>query len=149
MNTLIDRYGRPTEITVEVTRDLKQSLERKKQIQAGQKENQNKNDGYRETLKDLGLPNNYGNRLRLKLWEELNPDDVLDRRCPYSGAPISASMLFSAQVEVDHIVPFSKSLDDSVGNKVVCLARTNQDKGKQNALRSFRQQSGRVQLGGD
>ena len=137
VNTLIDRYGRPTEITVEVTRDLKQSLERKKQIQAGQKENQNKNDGYRETLKDLGLPNNYGNRLRLKLWEELNPDDVLDRRCPYSGAPISASMLFSAQVEVDHIVPFSKSLDDSVGNKVVCLARTNQDKGNRTPFEAF------------
>ena len=47
------------------------------------------------------------------LWEELNLKDATARCCPYSGKQISAEMLFTDEVEIDHILPFSRTLDDS------------------------------------
>ena len=38
-------------------------------------------------------------------------------------------MLFNGLAQVDHIIPYSKSLDDGGSNKVVCHRRCNQEKG--------------------
>jgi CRISPR-associated endonuclease Csn1 len=65
----------------------------------------------------------------LKLWEELDPAQPLNRVCIYSGTPISIAMLFSAEVDVDHILPWSKTLDDSQGNRILCLREANRQKG--------------------
>lgn len=45
----------------------------------------------------------------------------------YTGRPISLSQLFSPNnlVEVDHILPISKSFDDSISNKVLSSSRYN------------------------
>jgi CRISPR-associated endonuclease Csn1 len=45
---------------------------------------------------------------KLILWEELSFDPA-DRRCPYSGVQISANMVLSDQVEIEHILPFSQT----------------------------------------
>src|SRR5690606_2105105 len=46
-----------------------------------------------------------------------------------SFSPISIERLFeSGYVEVDHIIPYSRSFDDSNSNKVLVLARENQNK---------------------
>jgi CRISPR-associated endonuclease Csn1 len=47
----------------------------------------------------------------------------------YTGRPISLSELFSPDnlVEVDHILPISKSFDDSISNKVLSSSRYNSD----------------------
>ena len=39
------------------------------------------------------------------------------------------SQVFTAQVEIDHILPFKKSLDDSYMNKVLCFVSENRAKG--------------------
>lgn len=62
------------------------------------------------------------------LWEELS-QNVADRRCPYSGIQISAAMLFSPQVEIEHILPFSVTLDDTLNNKTVAIQQANRIKG--------------------
>ena len=62
------------------------------------------------------------------LWEELS-FDAADRRCPYSGVQISVSMLLSERVEIEHILPFSKTLDDSLNNRTVSLREANRIKG--------------------
>ncbi|WP_177186335.1 HNH endonuclease domain-containing protein [Nitrosomonas sp. Nm166] len=41
------------------------------------------------------------------LWEELS-NNASDRKCLYSGIPISATMLLSGEVEIEHILPFSR-----------------------------------------
>ena len=66
---------------------------------------------------------------KMILWEELNRENAADRRCPYSGVQISAAMLFSDQVEIEHILPFSQTLDDSLNNKTVSMRLANRIKG--------------------
>ena len=68
---------------------------------------------------------NAENRLRLKLFKEL---DTLDPCCVYSGQRINPSELFTNRYQIDHILPFSKTLDDSYNNKVLVTHDANADK---------------------
>ena len=107
VNELIDRFGPPAEIVVELARELPLSARGKADLDRIQNENRKANDARREQLKELGQADSYENRLRLRLWEELNPDNPLDRRCPYTGEQVSIARLFSDEVEIEHILPFS------------------------------------------
>ena len=126
VNALIDRYGPPCEIVVELARELKMNKEKKDRIRRENVENEKKNTEIRETLRRLGQVDNYENRLRLRLFNELPPDM---RVCAYSGEPISMGMLFSGgAVEIDHILPHSRTLDDGFMNKVLCTREANRRK---------------------
>lgn len=130
LNTLIRRYGPPVEIAIELARELKLDEERKREINIRNRENREAAEKRSRKLKELGQADKGGNRALLKLWEELNRENVLDRRCVYSGRKISMEMLFSGAVEVDHILPFSATLDDSGGNRILCLREVNRIKRK-------------------
>ncbi len=82
---------------------------------------------------------NTRNLLKMRLWEELNLRDALDRRCPFSGEVIGVSKLFSDEVEIEHLIPFADCWDDSAANKVVCLRSANRLKGKQTPFEAFGQ----------
>lgn len=131
VNALIRRYGRPTEVVVELARDLKQSREQKQEAQKKQADNQRRNTRIRERIAEtLGtnLERVRGSDIqKWILWEELS-FDVADRRCPYSGVQISAAMLLSPEVEIEHILPFSQTLDDSLNNRTVALRQANRIK---------------------
>jgi len=132
VNALIKRYGHPSEVIVELARDLKQSQDQRKEEQKRQADNQRCNERMREDI--AKLLHTSPERIRaidlqkMILWEELS-FNVADRRCPYSGVQISAQMLFSEQVEIEHILPFSKTLDDSLNNKTVAMRQANRIKG--------------------
>ena len=52
------------------------------------------------------------------------------RVCVYTGTSISKEMLFAdGKIEIDHILPYSRTLDDSFMNKVLCTRKANRDKG--------------------
>ena len=85
----------------------------------------------------MGQSDSYENRVRLRLWEELNPDDPLDRRCPYTGEQIGLNSVFSAEVEIEHILPFSRTLDDGIGNKTLSMRHANRFKGQQTPFEAF------------
>ena len=137
VNALINRYGHPSEIIVEVARELKLSREKKLEIQKEQKFRQDRNqDRIREACATLGLtPNNLDKAKRrelvqkMQLWKELNPNDPANRRCPYTGEQISIGRLLSNEVEIEHILPYSMTLDDSLNNKTVAMRSANRDKG--------------------
>lgn len=130
VNRLIRAYGMPDEIVLELARELKLSDEEKQRRNRENSLNRKKAEDHARKLQDLGLPNTGANRARLKLWEELNAQNALDRRCIYSGAQISIQLLFTDAVEVDHILPFAATLDDSPANKIVCLREANREKRK-------------------
>lgn len=138
VNAVIAEHGRPDQIVVELARQLKQSAAEKARIQKEQAENQRKNDARREKLGELGQPDTGANRLRLRLWEELNPDEPHNRRCVYSGKQVSAGMLFGPEVEIDHILPFSMTLDDGAANKIVSLRFANRAKGNRPPAEAFK-----------
>jgi len=135
VNALIKRYGHPSEVIIELARDLKQSQEQRKEEEQRQANNQKRNQRMRidiaallnispDSVKTADLQ-------KMILWEELS-FNVADRRCPYSGTQISAQMLFSDQVEIEHILPFSETLDDSLNNKTVAMRQANRIKGNRN-----------------
>jgi CRISPR-associated endonuclease Csn1 len=137
VNALIRRYGSPAEVVIEVARDLKNGRERRKEIEAEQKQRQDQNDQFRQELAGLGLPPNALNVLKLRLWTELNPSDPLSRRCPFTGEQISRTRLFSEEVEIEHLLPFARTLDDSPANKTVSLRPANRDKGNRSPFEAF------------
>ena len=137
VNGLIGEYGPPAEIAVEMTRDFKLSPKKLAEIEREQADNQRKNEARRDQLRQLSQAVNARNLLKLRLWEELNPYDLLDRRCPFSGEQISVTRLLSDEVEIEHLIPFQDSWDDSAANKVVCMRFANRAKGKKTPFEAF------------
>lgn len=144
VNALIKRYGHPSEVIVEVARDLKQSKDQRDEEHKRQTENQKRNKRLREDIaRVLGISEERVKRADIEkmiLWEELSFDPA-DRRCPYSGTQISVTMLLSDEVEIEHILPFSQTLDDSLNNKTVALRQANRVKGNRTPWDAFGAQS--------
>ncbi|MFQ5673480.1 MAG: type II CRISPR RNA-guided endonuclease Cas9 [Nitrospinales bacterium] len=137
VNAIIDRYGPPTEIVIELARELKLNKDQKDNLKKEQFKNQKRNKEIAKTLEELKIPNNGLNREKYKLWEELNPQDCNDRKCPFSGETISATMVFSPQVEIEHILPFSRTRDDSMSNRTLSMKSANQAKGNRSPYEAF------------
>ena len=127
VNRIVTVYGRPDEIVVELARDLKLSEDQKKGVQRDIKKNTEAAIARGKKLEEIGAPNTGANRMVLRLWEDLG-DDVMTRNCPYTGQRISAGMLFDGSCDVDHILPFSRTLDDGFANRTLCLKEANRQK---------------------
>ena len=63
---------------------------------------------------------------------------------PYTGNPIQLSKLFSADYQIEHIIPKSVFFNDSFSNKVVCEAVVNSDKGRSLAFPYIKANAGRT-----
>jgi CRISPR-associated endonuclease Csn1 len=133
VNALIKTYGLPTQIVVELARDLNKSPEEKREIERKQKKNQDENDAIRSELEKLGQSATYDNRLRLRLFNELGATPV----CVYSGRRIGLASLFSNEFQVDHILPLSATLDDGYANKVLVHQSANKYKAKRSPYEAF------------
>lgn len=137
VNALIERIGPPAEVVVEMTREFRYSPQKLKEIEQEQAKNQRRNDLRREELMKLGQAVNHRNLLKLRLWEELNRNDPADRHCPFSGERISVETLLSDAVEIEHLIPFRISFDDSPANKTVVMAQANRFKTKKTPFQAF------------
>jgi len=127
VNRIITVYGKPHQIVVEVSRDLKLSEDQKRDVQREIKKNTDAAIARGEKLEEMGVPNTGANRMVMRLWEALG-EDVMTRNCPYTGKRISAGMLFDGSCDVDHILPYSRTLDDSFANRTLCLKEANREK---------------------
>lgn len=137
VNEMTRRFGPPQEIIVELAREMGLSGKRRRELMSEQKDNQELNESLDEELERLGQRVNHDNRLRLRLHRLLKERDPLGARCVYTGEVISVTRLFSAMVEVDHILPFSRSLHDGLGNKLLCIQQANRDKGNRTPHEAF------------
>ncbi|MGN6268551.1 MAG: type II CRISPR RNA-guided endonuclease Cas9 [Sphingomonas sp.] len=133
VNAIIEVHGaRPDEIVVELARELNLNEDDKKKHEARIRRDTAAAIARGNKLEKEGIENNGANRAKLKLWEELAGNPV-DRFCPYcgdAGRLIGFRALFSQEVDVDHIIPYSRSLDDSAANKVIAHRSCNRAKGK-------------------
>lgn len=123
VNELIDTYGKPNEIKVELARDLKASKSSRRETRRKQQFLEKENDRVKKRLEDEGIRINHTNILKYKLWEECN------HTCPFTGKTITISQLFTGEVQIEHIFPWSRSLNDSFNNKTLCFADENRAKG--------------------
>jgi CRISPR-associated endonuclease Csn1 len=123
VNELIDEYGKFDEIKVEMARDLKISKSQRQKIRRENQRLEKENDRVKERLNYEGIRITHDNILLYKLWEECK------NTCPYTGKPISFAQLYSGEVQIEHIHPWSRSLNDSFANKTLCFADENRKKG--------------------
>ncbi len=123
INELIEQHGQIDEIKVEMARDLKISKSQRQSIRRDQKRLERENDRVKDRLQENNIRITHDNLLLYKLWEECK------KTCPYTGKPISVSQLFSGEVQIEHIHPWSRSLNDSFSNKTLCYADENRKKG--------------------
>lgn len=129
VNAVIRKHGKPDHIAIEVGRELKLNDKQREEMNRTIGRNTRDAIGRGNELENIHKQRNTGyNRLRLKLWEELNIAQPLNRCCPYCGKSIAAHMLFNGETDVDHILPYSKTLDDSQANKIMCCAPCNRQK---------------------
>ncbi len=146
VNGIIKRYGHPSEVIVEVARDLKQSRDQREEANKRQAENQRRNARIRQSIAGvLGMPEERVRTADIQkwiLWEELSFDPA-NRRCPYSGEQISAEKLLAPDggVEIEHILPFARTLDDSLNNKTVSMRWANRIKANMTPAEAFGRES--------
>ena len=137
VNAVIQENGNPSEITIELARDLKISQDEKREIEKAQNNKQKENENLKNELEKLGQRNGFENRLKLKLFYELEKTNNGVACCPYSGKPINIANLFSFEVEIEHILPFAKTYDDSFANKTIAYRAENQKKGNRSPFEAF------------
>ena len=139
LNELVQQYGcPPQEIHLELARETALSAKDLDILKKEQTHNKKNNDKINEILRKLGVAESYDNRMKYRLWEDLD-NDPSGRCCPLSGKAISLDLLYSPQIEVEHIIPFSRSFDDSRNNKMVCFKSANFLKGDYTPYEAFGQ----------
>lgn len=138
-NRLINRFDPPSEIHLELTRDLKLPRKRRDELNSEYAKNEKANKKrvalYQETLNTHAEPSARDLK-KIKLFEELQNGEMT-ARCVFSGRCISAAMLFNGEVEIEHILPFSRTLDDSLGNLTLAVRDANRLKGNQTPFEAF------------
>jgi len=128
VNALIRTYGKPDRIAIEVGRELKMNDRERDEVnrRIGRNTKAAIERGMKLTEIFRQLDTGY-NRLRLELWEDLNQKPE-NRVCVYCGKAIAGHMLFNGETDIDHILPYSKTLDDSKANRILCCTACNREK---------------------
>lgn len=126
VKAIVAEFGLPGAIHVELARDVGKSKDERDEITRGiEKRNKTKDWLRGEFEKAVGRPSGGAeDLLRFELWMEQG------HRCLYTDTYIDPSQIVASDnsVQVDHILPWSKSGDDSFVNKTLCLASANQQK---------------------
>ena len=141
INAVIREYGSPQLICIELTREMGKNYFDRKKIEKQIKENTDLNDKIRNKIIEYGNKNPSGQDIvKMKLWQEQ------DGRCAYSGEAIPIERLFEAGVaDVDHIIPYSISFDDSYSNKVLVKSSENRQKGNLLPLEYMKNDSAKIE----
>lgn len=123
---IIREYGLPGAIHVELAREVGKSKEERDEITRGIEKRNKAKDRLREQFTaDTGRERaTADDLLRYELWKEQGS------KCIYTGdhIPIEWVAGNSNLVEVDHILPWSRSGDDSFINKTLCTSKANREK---------------------
>ena len=123
VNAIIRKYGKPNQIHIELTRDTKNNAERRQEISKKMRDREAERDNAAAIIRENGIKVTREAINRYLLWKEQ------DEFCIYSSRPISIAQLFGGEIDFDHILPYSRTLDDSMVNKIVCFRKANVEKG--------------------
>jgi CRISPR-associated endonuclease Csn1 len=127
VNAIIDEYGAPTRVHIELARDLSKSFDERRDIKKEQdkfRDNKERNaDKYREL---------FGQAPKKDQLDKLRLYDEQDGKCAYSLNALDLRRLDEVgYVEIDHALPYSRSFDNGMNNKALVLTHVNRDKGNQ------------------
>ena len=124
INAIINKYGSPKAIYIETARELSKSYDERRKLEKIRNDNESNNEKIKEYIREnFKFEPKPFDIVKMKLWKEQGG------KCAYSLKTIPAERLYEENyVQVDHIIPFSKSFDDSYNNKVLVLTDENQRK---------------------
>lgn len=129
INSIIDSYGKPDEIRIELARDLKKNAKERKELTKSIAETTKLHEYYKDILSKSPFNLTSISRndiIRYKLYEELKENGY---KTLYSNTYISPSAVFSGDFDIEHIIPQSRLFDDSFSNKTLELRSINIEKG--------------------
>ncbi len=126
VNEIIRVHGKPAVIRIELARDLKRARkERERKSREIDEQTKLRDKAKARILAEAGISQPRRSDVeKALLWEECAGT------CPYTGRPIEFRSLFGAnpQFDVEHIIPLSRSLDNSFLNKTLCHHEENRDR---------------------
>lgn len=125
LNAIILEYGSPQAVNIELSREMaKNKIERDK-IDSDMKKRKNENEKILDEIREFKPIPSGKDIVKYRLWKEQK------EICLYTGKKISAEELFASDggYDIDHILPYSKTFDDSYRNKVVVRSEANKNKG--------------------
>lgn len=148
VNAIIERYGSPTDIVVEIANELGKSFEMREEDRKRNDRNKKANDQVKENIADLlhiDVNEVKGGMVeRYKLFHEQ------EGKCAYSGMELGSleKVLLNSnrEYEIDHIVPYSLILDNTLNNKMLVFAKQNQTKGQRTPLEFMSKEQGEAFL---
>ena len=127
INGIIRKHGSADRVHIEVSEELTKTFQQRKRIESGKGQFRYQKQQAREQFSSVYgyLPSGYELH-KFRLYQAQNG------RCPYSGQAIDSQRLVEpGYAEIDHILPWSRTFDDSLNNKVLVLGAENQRKGNQ------------------
>lgn len=141
VNAIIRKYGKPDCVRIELAREMKKSREDRRKMTADNQKRRKANDALRQKIIDTtGDPRVTGRDiLKARLWEECRGT------CPYTQKTIPFHELFrhDSPWDIEHIIPFSRCLDDSYFNKTLCYHEENRNVKQNRTPREAYEHSGR------
>ena len=124
LRELVYRAGHTlARIHIELAREVRGTARERAQRSREMREREAQRKQAAERIREQGVRPTRDAIDRYLLWEEQGGV------CIYSGRAISLAQLFGGEVDVDHILPFSRSLDNSLMNRVVAFRAENAAKG--------------------
>jgi len=122
VNSIIREFGRPARIHIELAREVKGTAIDRARRTHEMRERERQRDDAAEEIRKLAIKVTRDAIDRYLLWKEQNGV------CAYSGRCIGLNQLFGGEVDVDHVLPRQRSLDNSFMNRVVCFRSENDAK---------------------
>lgn len=134
MATCREKYGpsfKFDHIHVEMGRELRSSKTEREKQSRQIRENEKKNEAAKIKLAEYGLKAYRDNIQKYLLYKEIEEKGGTVC-CPYTGKTLNISHVLGSDnsVQIEHIIPYSISLDDSLANKTLCDATFNREKGE-------------------
>lgn len=133
VNQVIETYGKPDEVRIELARELKKSASERKDATSFITKRTKENDDIRKLIsKEFGIPNPTKNDVvRYRLYEELKG---LGYKTVFTNEYIPKEKLFSKEIDIEHIIPKAMLFDDSFSNKTLAYRKINLQKRDRTAL---------------
>ncbi|MBI5214594.1 MAG: type II CRISPR RNA-guided endonuclease Cas9 [Ignavibacteriae bacterium] len=157
VNAIVAKHGKPDMMRVELARELKKPKDKREAARNQSIQKRKQREEHAEFLSNFlhntiepGDPE----VRKYELWLEMGCEDptlddldsflkkgkVTDARkyalwkecgriSPYSGKTISLSQLFSPEIQIEHILPYSKTMNSEFSNLCLCEAWINKEKG--------------------
>jgi CRISPR-associated endonuclease Csn1 len=128
---------RPGRVHVELARDIGRSAEMRDEIRRGiERRAKEREEARKKFLELVARPHCTDEELqRYELWREQQ------ERCIYSDTYIHPGWLLDGrnEVQIDHVLPRSRSQDNTRINQVLCLTTENQRKGRRTPFEWFKE----------